>query len=1594
MVTRLFNPLIARFAAIAALMALMAAMAVAPLATTAATPTKFDYDENGTELVARFDASDEEGDTITWGLDGEDKGDFEISDAGVLTFKESPDFEKPADKNMDNVYKVTITATGTGKTTHAVEVTVIDLDEPGKVTLTKPQPQVSRGLAASYSDPDGGQDDIKWQWSRGPNVDGPWTDIDKATSATRNPVADDVGSYLRATVTYTDKFGKGKTASAVSENAVEARTVANAAPSFAAHDTDDDTTGVQAERTVNENAKGANVGKPVSATDGDDDVLLYTLGDGDTDTAPTAAEIAEWFSIDSRTGQITTKIKLDSHIESANADTDANERKMKVLVTATDPSGAPGTAVVEITINNINDAPVFADATGTANQSKATAAENQTAVLDGDPDTTGDQATNYSATDDDANTTLTYAVTGADAKYFFIPESGGELAFCVATNIATRATDSCTEAHSPDYEKKSAYSITITADDSDKGVATRDVTVTVTNANDVGKVALTAREPQIDIPVLATLTDPDGGIGGVTWQWYKATADTNSQTCSTSAGAYSGTPIPGATSASYTPVDDDEHSCLRAVATYNDTVNTSSTTNTSADTGGGFTDRNVQKSDPANTAPKFADDQDLNTPGEQADAERSVVENSKDAGTGNAVTADDTDLLIYTLSGADSDSFKIGRGTGSITTAEKLDYETKSTYTVVVTATDPSGATDSINVNISVTDVNDVAVITGGKTVDYAENGTGDVATYSASDQDADALTWGLDGADKALFEISDAGVLTFKKSPNYEKAADVGTDNIYKVTVTATGGDPSNTGELKVEITVTDVDEAGKVSFEGEGMYQPQVGRTLTASGPADEDGGVTDQRWQWARSSDMETWADIDKATSEARTPVADDVGSYLRATITYTDKFGEGKTASMVSDNPVEARTVANARPSFKGQDETASSVDDNAGAEGSQDYIIVTREVNENTAVGANVGKPVSATDGDNDVLVYSLDWSQDLKTGGAANEGADTGDARFTIDSASGQIKIGKELNYEAADDHADKDEAVTLTADQTGGAIAVPSSSETADPQTAANEMYVLRVRATDPSGAYANVNVTVTLKNVNDAPMFPTADAPDNQAAVAATENDTEAPFLDANSTEDGDQAPTYTATDQDGDTNITFAVTGADAGNFELTGTGLTRTLVFKDHTPNYEKKKSYSITITADDDKGGVGSRDVTVTVTNVEDTGTVSLSQREPQIGRAVVATLKEEDGGISGETWVWHRATAALTGTQTCRVDANWPDASISGANSPSYTPVAADENRCLRATVTYTDAFVTDTETPVGDDGDSAVLITERPVEKSDPANTAPKFADDQDLAKTGNQPDAERSVAENAKDASVGDPVIATDADKDLLIYTLSGADADSFTIVSGLETGTGEGQIKTKVKLDYETKSSYTVVVTATDPSGASDTVTVNITVTDVNDAPVITPVTGNSPEFADETTSRSVAENTAAGTAIGDPVMATDADGETLSYTLGGDDAGSFDIDGDSGQIMTSADLDYETKSEYMVTVTAADGTATDDASIAVTITVTDEGLDNPYDANEDGAIQRDEVIAAIHDYLAEEIERADVIALITLYFTAAADGEDNG
>ena len=131
---------------------------------------------------------------------------------------------------------VTVVASG-GK--QKVAVTVTDVDEPGKVTFSQRQAQVSRGLMArGPGDPDADEDDVTWQWSRGPEAGGPWTDIEGATSPSRSPIAADLGMYLRATVTYTDVHGAQEESGVAAR--VEARTLANAKPTFKDLDKKDD----------------------------------------------------------------------------------------------------------------------------------------------------------------------------------------------------------------------------------------------------------------------------------------------------------------------------------------------------------------------------------------------------------------------------------------------------------------------------------------------------------------------------------------------------------------------------------------------------------------------------------------------------------------------------------------------------------------------------------------------------------------------------------------------------------------------------------------------------------------------------------------------------------------------------------------------------------------------------------------------------------------------------------------------------------------------------------------------------------------------------------------------------------------------------------------------------------------------------------------------------------------------------------------------------------------------------------------------------------------------------------------------------------
>ena len=473
------------------------------------------YQENGTDPVSTFTATDPEGGTIYWSLltavpdpnvevdganleedDLEDNELLSISADGVLTFNRPPDHESPDDQTPgDNVYNIVVVASddapGAGAPDNPTQmgymkvvVTVTDVDEQGKVTLPSLQPQVGVALVAVPTDPEvpnlDPADGVTWKWEKSQDMSS-WTAIAGGNAASYMPDATTTGYYLRVTASYKDADENDRTAQAVSANAVRVAPASTDAPaSFLA----------SAPSVAENSPSGTNVGDPVKANDTADDVLTYSLGGDDADS----------FEIDPATGQIMVgpRAILD-------ADGDANE--YMVTVTVTEAAGRSTTTQPPVTImvRNVNEAPMVIGGPTRIRHPEGNA------DIDLDSETTGVQAPTYTASDPEDDTPV-LSLQGADAGKFRIEE--GALTFRDAPNYEAPA----------DAGADNVYNVTVVATDAGTGAggkmtAMREVTIMVTNVEEPGTVTLSAQQPRIGVPITASVTDPDGDVTGVTWEW-------------------------------------------------------------------------------------------------------------------------------------------------------------------------------------------------------------------------------------------------------------------------------------------------------------------------------------------------------------------------------------------------------------------------------------------------------------------------------------------------------------------------------------------------------------------------------------------------------------------------------------------------------------------------------------------------------------------------------------------------------------------------------------------------------------------------------------------------------------------------------------------------------------------------------------------------------------------------------------------------------------------------------------------------------------------------------------------------------------------
>ena len=192
-------------------------------------------------------------------------------------------------------------------------------------------------------------------------------------------------------------------------------------------------------------------------------------------------------------------------------------------------------------------------------------------------------------------------------------------------------------------------------------------------------------------------------------------------------------------------------------------------------------------------------------------------------------------------------------------------------------------------------------------TVDENTPATTPVVTVMASDPDTtfgDAITtYALSGDDHTKFTLtSPGGVLTFNAVPDYEAPVDVGGDNVYNITVTATSGTGARALSAMQPITVTvdNVDETpiGKPTISGD----VQVGGTLMADASdivdPDTPAGPT-FAWQWNRVDTDNTATPITGANAgentASYTAQEADGGLRLSVTVSWTDGFGANEMAT---------------------------------------------------------------------------------------------------------------------------------------------------------------------------------------------------------------------------------------------------------------------------------------------------------------------------------------------------------------------------------------------------------------------------------------------------------------------------------------------------------------------------------------------------------------------------------------------------------------------------------------------------------------------------------------------------------------------------
>ena len=701
--------------------------------TITASPSNKSISENSSATLGIVRATDPDGDKITYSISpGIGRLTNVASDGSSATVRtESLNHET----HPTLLFKITATDSKGARDTASFTVTVNDVDETERVTLSTTSPVVGSSITARLTGGDNILNGPTWRWTRS----GSSATIGSSSSYT--PTTSDLAKRLTATATYRDNHRSGQTAYARTNALASNRPpIITSSPSG---------------QSINENTV-TTLGT-IRATDPEGGRLTYSV-------TPAHSTYISYITTNSLQARISSN-RLDHE---TRAD-------VGVTVTVSDPGGLTATARFIVTVIDRNEPETL---TLSTNSPKAGTAI--TGTLSGGDDivsgptwrwkrsgssTTIGTSSSYTPTTSDTGRTLTLTATYSDTHgskslskttravtgtqtvnrppSFTNPPTTATLAenANIGTSVVTlRATDPdndsltfsinnayynhrqsgnsviITSATRINHESISSSSIRVTVRDPHGRIAQTTLTVTITDLEEAETFNLswTGSNPIAGNRMTSSITPADDLVGTKTWKWQYAT--------------YSNGPwtnISNSNSTSFTPNSSHAGKYIRARIAYSDTHGSK--------TGYTRTSTKVKDNTPTNQQPYFT-----NSP-----YNFSVNENTAANTTvGTAIKIKDpegnpTSFLLYNHSSRFQLSPTSGKTTYLKTTSTPINFESASSYRLRVRVSEPrSNCCLDGYVNVTIQNVDEAeSVSLSLRAADNPTIGTAITATLGGGDR-------------------------------------------------------------------------------------------------------------------------------------------------------------------------------------------------------------------------------------------------------------------------------------------------------------------------------------------------------------------------------------------------------------------------------------------------------------------------------------------------------------------------------------------------------------------------------------------------------------------------------------------------------------------------------------------------------------------------------------------------------------------------------------------------------------------------------------------------------------------------------------------